>query len=275
MTRVIVHAGFHKTGTSSLQDYLRHIRGDLPEGIAIHLKENFPDAGNLARRYGQRPYPWRLRRFSRALRRYLDGVGEAEVHVLSWEGFSGIMPGHRRPTGPVRNIRRAAIPLARAIIRELRRRFGADVGITFLYTLREPESWIGSVHGHLLRSIRLTEDLNAFRAGFTPPIRLDAEAEAIARAIAPVPVVTSWLADTKDHHEGPAAALLDLLPIPPETRAALPRARRTNSGNSPEVRAQCLEWNRTIRDDYELKRRKDKLIGFNRPSNHPAYRNHA
>ena len=165
------------------------------------------------------------------------------------------MPGHRRLTGPVRNIRRAAIPLNRTIIRELRRRFGPGVEITFFYSLREPESWLRSVHGHLLRSIRLTEDFEAFRAGFRPPIRLDAEADRIAKAIAPVPVVTSWLADTTTRREGPAAALLDLLDLPVSLRDALPRAQKANTGNAAE-----------IRDNQDLKRLKDDLTGFNRPS---------
>jgi Sulfotransferase domain len=266
MTQVIVHAGFHKTGTSSLQDYLRKIRHRLPEGIAVHLKEDFLDAGNLARRYGQRPYPWRRRRFARALRRYLAEIDDSPVHILSWEGFSGIMPGHRRATGPVRNIHRAAIPLARTIVRELRRRFGPDTEITFLYTLREPESWLRSVHGHLLRSIRLTEDFDAFRAGFTPPIRLDDEATRIARAIAPVPVATAWLEDVSARPEGPAAALLDLLDLPADFHAGLPAARKTNTGNSAAIRAQCLALNLSLRDARELKRRKDELTGFNRPA---------
>ena len=134
MTRVIVHAGFHKTGTTSLQDYLRKIRPRLPPDIGVYLDSDFPEVGARAVRYGQRPYPWRLARFARALRRYLAGIEPHETYVLSWEGFSGIMPGHRRLTGPARNIHRAAIPLARAIIRELRRRFGPRTDITFYYS---------------------------------------------------------------------------------------------------------------------------------------------
>lgn len=266
MTRVIVHAGFHKTGTSSLQDYLRKVRRRLPDDIAVHLKEDFLEAGNLARRYGQRPYPWRRRRFARSLRKYLSSIDDSAVHILSWEGFSGIMPGHRRLTGPVRNIRRAAIPLARTIVTELHRRFGPGVDITFLYTLREPESWLHSVHGHLLRSIRLTEDYETFRAGFTPVIRLDDEAERIAHALAPVPVVTSWLEQNSLRPEGPAAAVLDLIELAGSLRESLPPARKTNSGNSEAIRAECLELNLSVRDPHELKRQKDKLTGFNRPS---------
>lgn len=264
MTEVYVHAGFHKTGTSSLQDYLRTTRRDLAPYIQVHLKEDFLEAGNLARRYGQKPYPHRRRRFARALRRYLAQVPDQDRHILSWEGFSGIMPGHRRLTGPVRNIRRAAIPLNRTIVSEVKRRFGPDVKITFYYTLRDADAWIRSVHGHLLRSIRLTEDEPTFILGFSPPILLDEEAARIAAALAPVPVVTSWLEDTKTRREGPASALLDLIDLPKSIRDTLPKAAHTNRGNDAEIRDKCLEWNRNVEDSAELKRMKDDLTGFSR-----------
>ncbi|MGH1368168.1 MAG: hypothetical protein ACRBCL_06090 [Maritimibacter sp.] len=266
MTQIFVHAGFHKTGTSSLQDYLRTHRAALSDHVQIHLKEDFLEAGNLARRYGQKPYPHRRLRFARALRKYLSGVQDHPRHLLSWEGFSGIMPGHRRLTGPVRNIHRAAIPLNRTIIRALRRRFGSDVDITFYYSLRDSDQWIRSVHGHLLRSIRLTEDETTFINGFSPPIQLDREAARIAKAIAPVRLETSWLRDTKNRREGPAAALLDLIDLPKDIRDTLPRAALTNAGNTAEMRAKCLEWNINIKDDHELKRMKDELTGFHRRS---------
>lgn len=266
MTRVIVHAGFHKTGTSSLQDYLRDVRHLLPDDIAVHLKEDFPEAANLAHRYGERPYRWRLLRFARSLRRYLDGVDDRANHILSWEGFSGIMPGHRRFTGPVRNFDRAAVPLAKTIAAELRRRFGPGVDITFLYTLRKPESWLRSVHGHLLRSIRLTEDFDTFRAGFRVPIRLDHEADKIGQALAPVPVCTSWLEQTSLRPEGPAAAVFDLIELPDGLRKRLPPARKTNSGNCDAIRAKCLALNVSVHGARALKHQKDKLTGFRRPS---------
>jgi len=265
MTRVIVHAGFHKTGTSSLQDYLRQNRALLAPHVSIHLKTDFKDAGNLARRYGLKPYSWRRRRFSRALRRYLAGVDDHPTVFLSWEGFSGVMPGHRRAiTGTIRNFRRAGIPLARSIIREIHRRFGADADIVFLYTLREREGWIESVWGHIVRSIRLTDDFPTFRAGFGDLIHLDEEAQKIAAAIAPVLVQLSWLKDTAGLPQGPASAALDMFGLPEDLRNALPPAKVTNRGNKADVRAECLRLNRTEKDDGVLKRKKDALVGHNR-----------
>lgn len=260
MTHVIVHAGFHKTGTSSLQDYLRAHRARLADRVTIYLKDDFLDAGNAARRYGMRPHPWRMWRFRRALREFLNAIPEAPVIFLSWEGFSGVMPGHRRPlSGPVRGMARAAVPLARGIVAELRHRFGPTARIEFLYTLREGESWLRSVWGHIARSIRLTEDYPAFRAGFRTLTPLDAEAATVARAIAPVPVHTAWLEEIGTLPQGPATPALRLMGFSEAEIAALPRASHVNRGNSDTATQTFLHLNRTLADPAELKQRKDAL----------------
>ncbi len=260
MTRIVVHAGFHKTGTTSLQDYLRHNRVQLTEHAAIYLKEDLRDAANTTRHFGMRPHPWRLWRFRRALRRFLAGINPAPQIFLSWEGFSGVMPGHQRLlSGQVQDFTRAAIPLARAIVAELRRRFGPACRIEFLYTLRDRESWVRSVWGHLVRSIRLTQDFDTFRQSLRDLPPLDAEAARIARALAPVPVHTSWLEDSGPDPLGPAGAALRLLNVPETVLAGLPPAPARNLADPPELSAAYLQLNRTLRDKTALKREKALL----------------
>ncbi|MDD8022888.1 MAG: hypothetical protein PHX82_07270 [Paracoccaceae bacterium] len=260
MTRIVVHAGFHKTGTTSLQDYLRHNPHRLTDHAAIYLKEDFLAAGNCGRLYGLRPYPWRLWRFRHALRQFLTGIEAVPQIFLSWEGFSGVMPGHQRLlTGTIRDFSRSAIPLARTIASELRHRFGPDCQIEFLYTLRDRESWIRSVWGHLVRSIRLTQDFASFRRGLPDLPRLDAEAARIARALAPVPVHTSWLEDCRNDPLGPAGAALRLLGVPEATLATLPPAPTRNLADPPELSAAYLQLNRSMTDKVALKREKAQL----------------
>jgi len=87
--------------------------------------------------------------------------------VLSRETFSGGMPGHHTLSGRLMtSYQRPAKRLAKVIISELRRRFGPSTEITFFYTTRERESWLRSVYGHLLRSIRITDDYVSFRPAF-------------------------------------------------------------------------------------------------------------
>jgi hypothetical protein len=243
MTRVIVHAGYHKTGTTSLQEFLSENKALLAPYLSYYGKVDFPAAGAHARIYAQRPFPWRLYRFRRSLRRFLAGVPEGGTIVLSRETFSGGMPGHRRIGGGlITSYHRPAVKLAGVIIDELRRRFGAQTEITFFYTTRERESWIRSVHGHLLRSIRLADDFETFRARFPALASPADEAARMARALAPVGVVTAALG------------------APADLRARLAPARRGNQGQGAALRAAFLELNRSSLSKPALKDAKDALM---------------
>ncbi|SEW31746.1 hypothetical protein SAMN04488515_2251 [Cognatiyoonia koreensis] len=257
--RVIVHPGFHKTGTSSLQSYLKAHRSRLTDYGAIYLKADFLDAGNLGRIYGLRPFFWRRRQFRRAFDAFLTSIPQSKVIFLSWEGFSGVMPGHRRVIGgTVQDFKTAAIPLGREIIAALRERFGPNVEITFLYTLRDHESWIKSVYGHVVRSIRITDDFETFCATLSDLPDIMTEAQTIGHALG-VPVITARLEETGGHRLGPARAALQAMGVPEDVQAKLPAAHRSNTGLSKEDEAEFLKLNRTINDKAELKRMKDRI----------------
>lgn len=261
MTRVIVHAGYHKTGTTSLQDFLNDNKALFAPSLRYYGKADFLAAGAHARVYAQRPFPWRLYRFRRSLRRFLADVPEGGTIVLSRETFSGGMPGHRRLGGGLMmSYHRPALKLARVIVAELRRRFGPGVEIAFFYTTREREAWIRSVHGHLLRSIRLTDDFETFRARFPALAGPAEEAARMEAALAPVPVVSAALEDWADRPEGPGGALLDLAGVPAELRTRARPARRGNTGQDAALRQAFLALNRGGAGKAELKAAKEKLM---------------
>lgn len=260
MTRVIVHAGFHKTGTSSLQHYLAAHRAVLAPYLAYYGKADFPAAGSRAREYGQRPYFWRRLAFRRALRAFLDPIPAAPLIVLSRETFCGVMPGHRDWLGrSVRGYARSAIPLCLEINREIRRRF-PDAQVEFLFTTRGRESWIRSVYGHLLRSIHLTETFEAFRARIPDLIDPATEAQRIAAALAPCPVHIAALEDHADRHGGPAEIVLDLAGVPATQRAALPAAAHVNAGQPAALQAAFLALNHSGQPKHVLKGTKDRML---------------
>jgi len=111
-----------------------------------------------------------------------------------------------------------------------------------------------------LRSIRLTDDLAAFRARLPNLAGPAQEAARMATALDPIPVVTCALEDYAGHREGPAAALLDLLEVPRHIRARLHPACRANPGQSVDQREAFLALNRSLRDKADLKRRKEALL---------------
>ena len=170
------------------------------------------------------------------------------------------MPGHSRwLTGKIENYARTAVPLARTITSELRRRFGDGVSVEFLYTVRDTDAWIRSVYGHLVRSIRVEDDFDGFRRSFAKLPDLHAEAAAIARALAPVPVHIARLEDVGKTRHGPTTALFDLIDLSPEARAELPKAEHKNVALSSDAEAMFLRLNREIDNAAELKRRKEKI----------------
>ena len=261
MVRVIVHPGFHKTGTSSLQAYLSENRETLAPYLTFYGKEDFPRAGTAARIYAQKPYPWRLRQFRRALDSFLADIPDAPVIVLSRETFSGAMPGHRRHSGRlITGYDCTAQRLGRQITAALRARFGPQVEITWFFTVRDLEPWIRSVYGHLLRSIHLTEDFDTFRAQFPDLPDLSDLARKIARDIGVPAPHLARLEDTGARREGPAAALLDLLEVPATVRAGLPAAQRHNPGQDPALEEAFLALNRSGADKETLRQHKDAML---------------
>ncbi|GEM_PF-350103 len=259
--RVIVHAGFHKTGTTSLQDFLSSKQDALQDHYRFYGKLDFRKAGAHARIYGQRPFPWRLWRFRRSFRGFLNSIEDFHTIILSRETFSGGMPGHRRLSRRmVKTYQSAARPLATVILAELRKRFGAGTDITFVYTVRDTDDWRKSVHGHLLRSIRLRDDLEAFSARFPDQQGPEYEARKMALFLDPVPVITIRLEDFQDDKEGPAAAILDMLDVPDSKRQILVKAFRSNPGQSADMRRKMLDLNRSPLGRKKLKSAKDKLL---------------
>ncbi|MEJ1992693.1 MAG: hypothetical protein P8X50_13630 [Maritimibacter sp.] len=266
MTRVIVHAGFHKTGTTSLQSFLKRNTDALAPYAAIYLQRALKRARYLGRIYGQRPVFWRRWMFRRGFREFLASIPDAPTIVISRESFSGMMLGYRGAR--LRRCRRyasMAIPLAREII-ELRRRFGPEVEIEFLYTTREGESFLKSTWGHVLRTSRLTLDYESFRASFGALPDLEAEAREIAEAIAPVPVFIAPLESFGPDRFGPARALLDMLDLPAEVEAGLKPAMRNNPGQSEALSQRFLEMNRGSLRGRALYSAKETLAMDERPA---------
>ncbi|WP_289040714.1 hypothetical protein [uncultured Aliiroseovarius sp.] len=266
MTHVIVHAGFHKTGTTSLQNFLHENRTALSPFFDYYGQRQFLNAGAAARRYAQRPFPHRLYLFRRAFRKFLSGTPGKDVIVLSRESFSGGMPGHRMLGGRmITSYHRAAVKLARVIISELRRRFGRDVQITFVYTTRNRADWIRSVHGHLLRSIRLTDDLDTFTARFPAQTGPREEAQRMVRTLAPIPVTVAALEDYANAPHGTADAILDLALVPQQARHGLVNAPHVNRGPSAALRAAFLELNRQPMSKPDRKALKERLLAGGDP----------
>ena len=261
MTRILIHAGFHKTGTTSLQNHLARHRKRLAPYFTYYGANDFKNAGARARIYAQRPFPHRLLRFRLAFRRFLRSVPADDVIVLSRETFCGVMPGHRDWRGrTLQDFAPAAVPLLTVTLQELHRRF-PDARVELLFTTRDREAWVRSVYGHLLRSIHLTETFEEFRALFPDLIDLREEAQRIHAALpGRLPLHITPMEDYADHRHGPAGAVLDLLEVPQALQDSLAPARRANQGQSKALEAAFFRLNHAGHSKRALKRMKDHML---------------
>ncbi len=260
-TRVILHAGFHKTGTSSLQRYLRGNLDLLRPYLAYYDRDDFPQLAAALQTYGKRPFPWRIRQVRRAATDFLARIPDDKVIVLSRETFSGTLPGHRRLFGALaRDYPQTAIPIGKVMVTALRHRFGPHCKVEFLYTLRSRDAWLRSVHGHLLRAIRMTDSFAQFSQRFAALPDLDATARHIAQHLSLDALHLAQLEDVSASPAGPAASVLDLLDLPNGVKRQLPPAPRANVGQNPAIAAEFLRLNRANRDKVALKRQKDRLL---------------
>lgn len=258
--RVIVHAGFYKTGTTTLQAFLAENQRRIAPYAAIYMGPQLGAATSLGRHYGQLPVFWRRRRFGRAMDNFLTTVENAPCIVISRESFSGMMIGYARCTRPTTRYSNTAIPLAREIRRAVVARFGADVDLTFVYTTRARDAVIRSSYGHVLRSSQLKDSAEDFAARFPATFNLDAEAAEIRRALAPTPVLTISLEDHATDRFGTAGPLMDLIGIPPEAQRQMVAVSPKNVAKPLVLQEQFLKLNRTVRDKIELDRQKHRLV---------------
>lgn len=219
MVRVLLHTGFHKTGTTSLQTLLTQNRDALAPYVQISRLDSLDSPGIAARLFGQRPTPKRLRAYRAALQEAVNDLPDAPVVILSRENLSGPMPGYRR-WGLWRITRYDLAPvLLKPIIRALRRRYGPDVQIELVLTTRRHPEWVASVLGHLARSGQKTGPRLARRLNAAPD--LPAQADWIARKTGLTVPHLIALEKWGQHPLGPGAALLELAGVPANVQTGL------------------------------------------------------
>ena len=156
---VLVHPGFHKTGTSSLQRGLEANAARLAPRLRVLLADDLGEAPMIARRYSVAPKPRRLAAFAAAFGKLAETLDPDDPRplLISAEALAGQIPGRRGIEAYD-----AAPALVEAMALALRARLGADAPLTFWFTTRAPEAWLRSVYWQNLRTTRVTEDFATY-----------------------------------------------------------------------------------------------------------------
>ncbi|MGJ8611804.1 MAG: hypothetical protein ACSHWY_11955 [Octadecabacter sp.] len=258
---MIVHAGFHKTGTTSAQHYLRANGKHLWKRCALVLSGKLRNnAAKMAVRYSRYGTDGLLDQYEAdlyatlsALDMDVDGSEDRKL-LISDENLSGRMPG--RDGQMDYGATPALMARTEDVICDV---FGVETDVIFVFTTRAPDAWLHSTYKHNLRTSRLTMDAAEYAETFRAAADLNGAAQAVAAAVTGA-VYTVDIADLTGV-EGPAQPLIDLIDLPPHRRAALTPHPVQNIGPHDGVIADFLALNRSDLTDDALRAAKKDLLG--------------
>jgi len=266
--RIIVHGGFHKTGTSSIQAVLNQNSPLIWPHYALVLPGRIPDVLKAATFQSRVGDPFSLSEYAFRLHSFLGTLvlGRKRGLCISAEDLCGLIPGRNGQDGYT-----AAPELMATTARVLEEVCGPEFDITFYLSLRQSEAWLRSTYFQNLRRSRLTMDMESYVDLLRPKVDLQHSAAEIAKAVAPHRPVATWLEDTSTLPLGPATPIVDLLGLPRATRKAMTATGPRNASPSTEIVDQMLAMNRSGLDDDLLMARKlalwNKQILEQRPPN--------
>jgi hypothetical protein len=226
--RIFVHAGFHKTGTTSFQQCLRDNAQRFPPGMAALTARDpiMRRLTTLLKHHRVAPSRWTLRRVETCLadlRTQLkdDKISEA---LMSLERISGNVP---RPdfAGGI------AYRDGRPVLEAFARVFAAD-DLTFAFTIREAAAWRESLVGHRLAT---RGNLAPTGNGAAPQINWDAQILALTNGLA-CNVLVSQLELTRSSALGVGSDILSAFANSRFDISGWQPARHLNRGLSDDAR---------------------------------------
>lgn len=254
--RLVLHAGFHKTGTTSVQKALADNAALLEPHLRVLLRDDVQGLIDMARGYSL----WRRPRhrqsvYDAALALFGGLRGESRPVLISAEDLSGFMPGRRE----VQDY--DAVPV---IMAEIERAAGAVFGdalaLTVFFSTRQPRAWLESLWWQNLRNTRLDLDLKKYRRRNEKIADLDALAEATAAQLGRATVEAVSLDITRTLPEGPMTPLLELLDLPGAVRGAMLYGPPANQRPAVGLEKVFLELNRSGLSDALVARTKATLL---------------
>ena len=254
--KIIIHAGFHKTGTTSLQQNLRANRAVLRPDIRLVLRPGMTALCESARAYSRsrEDYDLGLVKYEAALLVEKLQNETASTIIISSEDLSGHMPGRHRLHGYG-----AAPHLMGAMVMAFKTA-APDDAITFFFTTRTREAWLRSCYVQHLRAARMIWDEADYMKRMKTSADFAAIIDQIKREVPECEVLTTSLEEHTARPLGIAEALLGFLALDEKRRAAMvPSALRT-SALPADIQAQLLALNRSDLDTAELKKAKRALI---------------
>lgn len=253
--RILIHAGFHKTGTTSLQACLRENRVAMKKQVALRLRWHLKDLVAATRGYSTWRDPLTLIKVQHRFLAMLDALPgmPRRTLIVSAEELAGHLPGR----GALADY--SAAPVLLYAFWEIARERFPQAEILFYLSTRAPEPWLRSAYWEHVKASNMTMDFDAFHAAYHGAARLDDMVAEIASRV-PAPVHHCALEDCKDRALGPAQPLLDLCDLPLDVQVELIRPPLANPSLGEDVLAALLQANRDHDDPDRRKAAKAAIL---------------
>lgn len=254
--RVILHPGFHKTGTSTVQAALHANRAALARHLRVVLRPGMAALCEAARAWSatRDPLDMALYTYEAAQLAGTWAPDDPRPVLLASEDLAGHMPGRLGLTSY------DATPALMRTLVETVQQVHPDAAFTFYFSTRSAGPWLASCHAQHLAATRMTLDARDYASRYSASADLDAITGRVARAVAPHPVHRCALEDGRDRPLGPLDPLLDAIGLSGPARAALVPASPANTAPDEATRAALLRLNRGDGSDAEVHAAKLALL---------------
>ena len=264
--QIIIHAGFHKTGTSSVQATLKANGPRIWPTHALVLPQRMADVTKMATMHSVMAGPVSKAEFNDRLLALFKSLtlGRKRGLILSAEDLAGLIPGRRGHTNYD-----ACPGLMTMVETAVRHVWGSDTDITFYFGLRQRPGWLRSLYWQNLRSSRLTQDFDTFRETLSD-ISLTKLATTTRSTLYHSKLITIRLEDHLESEFGPATPILEAANLTPEHKARLIAAPAANVTPPADVVQAVLAANRSSASDTDVAALKTRLIQTARPVPKPA-----
>lgn len=242
MARMVIHAGFHKTGTSTVQRMLKKNRRILSRECLVFDHSHMPSVSENARSYSVSRDLLDLLAFTYELAEFLERFkGKLERNVcLSSENLLGHMPGRRG----LKTYDAAPI-LMKAFVHTVERVMKEPPEMVFYFSTRDAETWLKSCHSQHLRAVRMTMTTERYKELFAESAHLGRIIDMVRLAVKPHRVETARLEEIGTLPLGPVTPILDLLDISPALRDKLQPVPVTNQALPEELVQEFLDINQS------------------------------
>jgi len=261
MRRVIIHAGFHKTGTTTAQRFLMHNGEHIWPHHAIAIQHRIRDPLQFALAYSTGAGVVALEEFRSRFKAFLKtlDLGRERGLIISAENLAGMMPGKN---GLVEGYN-ACPMLMKTVVQCIEDVIDPNPDMAFHFSTRGEEAWLRSIWWHNLSKTRLTQNFNAFATALGPTCDLEETVQHVQKAVAPYPVTSRSLEKTTGQQFGPATPLIDLLNLPKATCNALQNIPAENVMPSRTLVKAFLKLNRSDLGPSDLATAKQELLKQN------------